>query len=548
MYCVLGSSAVAAAPGTYCVSTHQHRLCATLDYSNTSYPNVFGHKSYLEAAAALEEVWYITELRCSQSARMFLCRAFFPPCRSNSYHSHSPCKEMCLLVRSECRNAVMRQGTQWPSLLSCEKFNPQDSKFRFAGVVNQALVSRSVEVTRQHQTSRCSPIDSSLCTGNLIYRPNFSSISFGGIQNCTQPCNGVYFTEEQLTFMKYWTITWSGVCLSTCLVALIIYVIRYRHIRHPEAPIFYIALCYIGICFAYLLSNLVDNRDFLCDTLANNTRHEPALLADSLDRPLCTIVFGVHYYSTLATWSWWIVLTVEWLITIVRKRFISWKGQIGSHILGWGFPIPFLVASLSVHAAAGNSLFQTCWITSQHHGGKYHLVFIILPLAAIALCCFLLLLSGFCISSCCTKQCSHEPQHLSAKVPLMLLCRTSVFSVVVLVINGLTLCCYLYEFFAHQEWEQFYLQVLLHSRDPSCNEPEVTKLSRPSFAAVLVTLVSSIATGVVLLFWVLRHELLCCCRKNTAGMELSNNRDMAELNHSSDVSLTNYSCGSALTQ
>ena len=549
LYCLLSSSAIAA-PGTHCPSNHLHRYCVGLDYTNASYPNAFGHKSYHEASIALEENWYITELQCSEYAKRFLCMAFFPPCHPASHHPHNPCKETCLLVMSECRTVVMNRGAQWPSLLSCDRFESQDSNLCFAAETDQMLVSRSAEMTRLHHTSQCSLRNPSLCTGNLIHNSQFSSVSFGGIQNCTQPCNGVYFTEEQLTFLRYWTIAWSAVCLSSCVTALLIYVICYRRIRHPEAPIFYIALCYVGICFAYLLSNLVDNRDLFCDTLINNTRNKPALLADSLDMPLCATVFSIHYYSTLATWSWLLVLTVEWLVTVVRKRFISWKWQIGSHILGWGLPIPFLIASLAVRAAAGNSLLQICWISSQHHGGRYQLVFIILPLMATALGCFLLLLTGFCFSLCSTKQTGHRAraQDQSDKVPLTLLCRTSIFSVVFLVINCLVLCCYLYEFFMHQEWERFYLQALLHFRDSRCSEPEVTIASRPSFVVVLITLASSIVAGAVLLLWVLRPELLCCCRKSTAVLELSNNGDMVEPKQSSDISLTNYSCGSALTQ
>ena len=480
--------------------------CRGLSHSPT-YPNTFGHGSFLEAVAGLDQVWYISELQCSRSASLFLCSVFFPPAAGLPAST----SEVCLQVQGDCRSALKH----WPRMLSCSRFLPKDS--------NQIINPQTRELSRQHRTTHCTVTSSSLCSaGNLTHNAQFfTMISFGAIPNCTQPCRGVYFSDQQLTFLHYWTVIWSSVCLASCFIVLVVYIICYRYIRHPEAPIFYIALCYIGICLAYLLSKLTDRNDLLCDNRFNNSHGEYALVSNIFDKPLCTMVFSAHYYFTLATWSWWLVLTVEWLGVSVTDRYISWKWQILSHLLGWGLPIPFLSVAVGTRAATGNSLLQLCWFSSQQNGGRGLLVFFILPLTAVILCCSLLLLSGFLINSCNLTQRQHKNR--STTVPLLSLSRTSIFSTLFLVVNGLLLSCNLYELFLHSEWENHYLQTLLHTRNQDCHQPMLTMASRPSFPVVLTLVASSIVTGVVLLFWIPRKELLCCCRRRAAVvMELNN--------------------------
>ena len=499
-----------------------HDLRCTEPSPSPSHPNMFGHGSLQEASAGLDQVWYITE--CSRSASLLLCSAFFPPAAGIPVTTN----ELCLQVQTDCKLAL----EHWPTILSCDQFRSKSS--------NQLIDPHQTGgLSRQRRATDCSVTSSpSLCrAANLTHNAQlFTMISFGPIANCTQPCRGVYFSDEQLTFLHYWTIVWSSVCLASCFIALVVYIICWRYIKHPEAPIFYIALCYIGICLAYLLSKLTDRNDLLCDNRFNNSRVEYALVSNMFDKPLCTMVFGAHYYFTLATWSWWLILTVEWLGVSITDKYISWKWQILSHLLGWGLPISFLSAAVATRAATGNSLLQMCWFSPQQNEGRDLLVFFILPLTAVILCCSLLLLSGFLINSCNLTQRQHRNQS-TRTVPLLALSRTSTFSTLFLVVNGLVLSCNLYELFLHSEWENYYLQTILHTLNEDCQEPLPTMGSRPAFPVILTLVASSIATGVVLLLWLPRRELLCCCGRQTAAvMELSSINERPK--HSITTSLT----------
>ena len=532
--CVLATSCTA---GSCCgVSRADARCALVLGGHNVSYPNVFGHGTFLEAATALDEVWYISELRCSQLTDRFLCSAFFPPCHQRQ-DSHTASIETCMTVRQQCKPALVH----WPSALSCDNFNTshQSSQHRY-----RATPPVIIRLKRQ-QASRCQVNDSSLCTGKLIHNAHYTTTSFGGISNCTQSCRGVYFSDQQLTFLHYWTIAWSAISLASCIIALLVYIIYYRHVRHPEAPIYYIALCSVGVCLAYLLSKLTDKNALICDNQFNNSLNEPALISNLLDKPLCTFVFSAQYYFTMASWSWWLILTVEWLGVSLTDKYIPWKWQIVSHLLGWGTPVPFLLASVLMRAATGNSLLQICWFSLQHNGGRDQLVFVIAPLAVAVLFCSLLLICGFFISLCNLTQ--QEYRHRNKTVPRLLLCRASLFSSVVLMINGLLLCCNLYELFLHHEWEHFLLQGILYTRDAHCHQPREMIASTPNYPAVLTMIASSIATGVVILLWVPRRELFCCCRNRTAVFELNNSSERPK--QSIDISLIeDYSNDSELTQ
>ena len=362
----------------------------------------------------------------------------------------------------------------------------------------------------------CSVSNTTLCTGKLISYHKSPFPTFGLLQNCSEPCNGVYFTDTQQLVLQLCIGILSAICIICSLIALIIYVVNYRIIRHPESPIYYTSLCYIGISFPHLLSIVVGSDTIRCNHHYTNSYNQSIVLQDGFEIPLCAVMFAVLYYSMLASWTWWLVMTFEWMICSIRLVYINWKWLILSHIVGWGAPLPLVIASLSLHTIKGNVMLMTCWITSGSNG-QYQLAFIIVPLGVLILLCSCFLLIGFSIGLKKIKQHSSANIHLSSstrnvtKLLWAQLARTSSFSVLFLFINAVSFGCYLYEYFYQHEWEIEHVRVQVRLLRPSCFSDSPRISFSVLFGMYIVRIVASQLMGVVLLLWSLRKDLLCCC-------------------------------------
>ena len=355
----------------------------------------------------------------------------------------------------------------------------------------------------------CSIANSSLCSGELIPYITESTVSFGPLENCSQPCDGIYLNSIQLNFLKFTITIFSAICLASSFFTIAMYVINYRIIRHPEAPIYYISLCYIGISFSHIVSNAVSNTTIRCDSKYTNYFNTSSILHNGLDLTLCAVLFSILYYSTLATWFWSLVMTVEWFVCLIRKKYLSWKWLSICHIVGWALPLPFLCGALPSSAVSGNVALQTCWITDQNDG-PYQLIFLIIPLLFVIFANSVILLVGFLIGTyknrTSTNSCSTK---IISSPTISILARTSAFCVIFLIINSFTMGCYLYEYTYQNDWEIIYLQTQLCTKTPSCY-PHSDVPSGFILSIFLIRFIATELMSVLLLLWLLRKDILCC--------------------------------------
>lgn len=369
---------------------------------------------------------------------------------------------------------------------------------------------------QQDPSYYCSITNSSLCGGKLIpYYHHYYDPSFGGISNCTEPCNGVYFSPIQITILQYIAISTSSICFIAGLIILMIYLFNFRKIHHPEAPLYYISLVNTFISFSHLLSSgltVVTSNGVHCDSSFTNYYNESALLQYGINNPYCVILFALYYYSLLSVWIWWTLLTLEWLICSIKTTFMRKKHIAILHAIGWSIPLLFLITVLSLGAVSGSSVERTCWISNRN---DYELLlFLILPLSLCMLLNGMLLCIGFGIG-CKKKKTAPQtpPSHpttanhtTTPSIPL--LARTSIFSTVYLIISGVLLVCYLYDYLYHKEWEMEYLRAIVHLIRTSCFTDSTTNHFM-LYSFTIIRIVGSQVVGVVLLLWILRKELLC---------------------------------------
>ena len=499
----------------------ENSLCQStvsgLHFNSTSFPNIYNHRSQAEVEAFIAStgILHLRELDCSQYTSVFICTALYPLCYPRLFQRVEPCQELCMAVRESCAGPLYETtGLLWPESLDCSRFVPYGA-----------------EICVWNETSSCGPGTGDLplptistgskpaptvfpaCTGRLSV-VNRTRATFGGVENCVEPCQGVYFEQDQQTLIMAWTSAVSILVLAVSILIIATFFLNYKKIHTLEHPIYCTVLCFGCLSLANIISFFALGRNsLLCDHSIQNPYNQSVLITEGYTNTACTIMFCITYYFTLCTWSWWLVLTVEWSVCSFKPCNIDgWWKKVLSHLLSWGLPIPFLISALITGAFSGDPVMQTCWIHK-----NYKVPFLIVPLStAIGVCCVLLLVS---FAKVVHLQKNKFKQQVSTGasdlVDPSLLVRVGYYITCHLIPMGILFGTYFYDYWFRLAWEATYLNC--PSSRPSLQSCEtVPSSAKPSVPVYMVEMLCSLCMGIVSLFWVLRWRVLVtwknvCC-------------------------------------
>ena len=353
------------------------------------------------------------------------------------------------------------------------------------------------------------PINATLCNDGLVLYNTSRGIIFGGIQNCSQSCNGYDMVPLQHDLMKYTVLVVSLLCLLASFISVIIYVLNYRKVHHPAAPLYYISICYLGISISYIVSTSLPANIIRCeDTAFNNSMR----LHDAFKLPLCIIVFAVLYYFTLASWVWNLLTTIEWVTYSIKMKNFSERTLIVLHFIGWGSPIPLLVGALASQSVSGSYPLQTCWITEQNNG-IYQMLFIIAPSLLIVIASSVILIIGFIASIyrskfTAVKSIANNQDSVSVKDNVFQLSKTSSFCVFFVFILSISMGSNFYEYTYQTKWEMTHLETRLHQKEHLCY-PHSETHSGYIITLYIIRFLTSEIVGILILFWFVKKEMFC---------------------------------------
>lgn len=476
-----------------------------LGNSNTFLPNIFNHTLQDRAAQFFVLHSYLLSLNCSIYAEHFLCFSVFPLCIPNQFRRVEPCRELCLAVRESCLPFLNVYNLQWPREFECNRFKPFGSALCIWKDNTPCTTTSTLAISEATLTTttgaRSPPYDhrdTNNCSGHLAFYPNNSRTDFSGIRHCAESCNGVYFDHNQQNFALIWITAWSLLCLLISVVTFLTYILNFRKIPSLEAPIYYIALCYAIVALTYTVSIAVGRNALMCHHEFTNEFNNSLLEAEGLKNPLCAAIFSLLYYFSLCSWTWWGVLTCEWLLCSLKCTYINDKWKVCFHIIAWGVPVLFLLPAVTLGHVTGDPILRTCWIRKHQE-----LPFLIIPLSVIVLLCSVVVLICFGRVVSIQKDGKDENVERTNAIKSITLIRVGVFCTVFLIPMGLLLCCYWYEFWYRNEWEEWYLQC-----NGACSEGE-----GPKFEVFMAKFAASLLMGILTVGWVFRGSSILAWKK-----------------------------------
>nr|XP_006819459.1 PREDICTED: uncharacterized protein LOC102805162 [Saccoglossus kowalevskii] len=127
-------------------------FCQGLSYSQTGFPNMFGHQTQEEAEVLLQEYILLTLTNCYEHLNLAICATLFPPCVNDNIIP--PCQSLCRGVQEGCGTILDQYNYEWPEEFECSNFPDEDNEDVCIGYQPEVTTATS-ESTSKRGDIRC---------------------------------------------------------------------------------------------------------------------------------------------------------------------------------------------------------------------------------------------------------------------------------------------------------------------------------------------------------------------------------------------------------
>ncbi|XP_065208232.1 frizzled-2-like [Planococcus citri] len=499
-------------------------FCQNLEYNTTIMPNSLNHTSQKEAADVIHNYTPAIKYKCSPDTHFFLCTLYFPICTILDTPI-PPCKSLCLSVKNGCEKILQSFSFDWPEHLNCDKFPEQ-------GVCvskNQTITSAAPDHGRidngysiQGTTPRSVPRKNNETfpiTGNhkdfaftcpdhfKVAKGYDDSFKVGNVvaKNCGIPCDGMFFTPEEIKFSRIWIGIWSCVCAASCLFTVSTFLINTSRFRYPERPVIFLSVCYLIVSIIYIVGFLLGD-EVACRRPFPPPVGKPKLatvstVSQGTKGEICTIMFIGLYYFSMASSLWWVILALTWFLAAGLKwghEAIEANSQY-FHLMAWAIPAVKTITILGIGKIEGDVLTGVCfvglWNTDMLKG------FVLTPLTIYLILGTLFLVSGFVSLFRIRTAMKHDGTKTDKLEKLML--RIGVFSVLYMVPAITVIVCLFYEQANFDHWMvSWHWQICQKSQNYLIRCPSnVGDGRKPSFYMFMLKYLSSLIVGISSSVW-----------------------------------------------
>ncbi len=530
-------------PTFQCVDITSIDLCSGINYTMGSFPNWRDQTSLSAANQEINTYEPVIRTGCSQTIVHLLCTIYAPFCDPTASSERlPPCREICQAARDGCEPVFERFNHKWPPALDCERY-PSRAETSFAFCYRESIdeirlpPNIIVDITTMPPVTSATAIPDNgtgtdrpivpalkclaeqVVVGSLVNK----SYSFGGIDNCATPCDGIYFTDnKRYTVAPAFILVAAIVCVLFTLFTVATFLIDRHRFHYPERPIIYLSFCYLIISISYIVGSIskVTGLSFACSDINGNT--EKSYVFQSLPNSdttyksaSCVILFVLVYFFQMASAIWWVILTLTWFLAAALKwgEEAVEKLWLLYHVIAWSVPAIQVILVLALRLVDGDQLAGLCYTGNTSSVGLG--VFVFLPLTVYLILGLVFLLISFTSLVNISREVQNDRQK-SRKIGRLIM-RIGIYSLLYTIPNVILLILYLYELAKSEDWENSYVRCSGTNSQPAfCATAEY-----PSFAGFLIRYIMLFTIGICSTSWVLSsktfaawHRFFCSCGCN----------------------------------
>ncbi|CAF3004070.1 unnamed protein product [Rotaria socialis] len=500
-----------------CVEIAPTRLCASMPWNMTIYPNHLEHILPEDADNHLSYFLPLVKIKCSKFIQYFLCSLYTPVCTTvPKLSALKPCRALCEESRDGCESELKRFGYSWPLQFRCDEF-PTNEPCVSTPTKNhnsEVLLSKGIE-----------DLDDS-CSDQYRTIINDFNYKFDYKPNCAMPCNRSLFATTQVNYIRQYVGVLSILCLLSTLFTIMTYSIDLSRYRYPERPILFLSICYFALACAYV-GGFVDyyfGSNIVCNPENFSLSKDTRFLVQGTHNRICVLTFLLIYYFGMASMIWWVILTLTWFLAAGLKwGHEAIESQSAYfHLASWGIPACLSVILISKHSIEGDYLTGVCYTGLTEP--NVQLGFIIVPICTLLFVGLCFLLGGFISVFKIRTVMKHEGTKTDKLERFMV--RIGLFSVVYIVPQLILIICLFYEQHNYFYW----LKTWKHEED-FCSNPMHCQLNenrkfRPRYELFMIKYTCMLAIGIISSGWVLNGKTMASWRiffsrqRRSSGSEL----------------------------
>lgn len=418
---------------------------------------------------------------CSRYFELHICLSVLPVCEATtdtSLQLRLPCRDLCRQVSVDC-SAVLSGLPDPICLFDCDKF-PE---------------------------TNCVGLQDRIVTDNVPPQPSPSPTAAVSPSATPSPLNQTlcpsesqtYFSDEAKRFAKGWVTFWSILCFLSTLVTLLTFCLDTSRFQYPWRPVVYLALSFHVHTWGYFLAFIIGSRNVTCpggvyvETDGNWTwLHTP-----------CILVYGLLYYTMMAAFLWWLILTLSWFLSSAYK----WTNEAISqfslfyHTAAWLLPLILTITLLVARVVSADELTGTCFIMRTETRSSFLalLLGIILPLSVILLLGSLFIVIGFVGMFQIRRFMVHRGKERESVILEKLMLRIGVYVAIYVIPAAILISCFIYEIHTRPNW---------HTLSDPCDD-----CSRPNTGVFMVRIFMFLLIGVFTGAWIWSRKTLQSWKK-----------------------------------
>ena len=425
---------------------------------------------------------------CSRYLSLYVCLAVQPVCEKGENDSGAagsrirlPCRDLCWRVAGDC--SELRATSDIRCVFDCNLWPDSDcvalkGPLVAAHVTPDPTVDPDTTVVRPEPTPAPSP------------SPSNSSCP---------PLERTFFTDEAKNFAKGWVAFWSVVCFLSTLVTLLTFLLDTSRFHYPWRPVVYLALSFHIHTLGYFLSLIVGPSSVTCpggeyvETEGEWTwAHTP-----------CILVFGLLYYSMIAAFLWWLILTLSWFLSSAYK----WTNEAISqfalfyHTAAWVIPLILTISVLAARVVSADELTGTCFLVRTESKASFlaMLFGLVLPLSLFLLVGAVFLCIGLFSVLQIRRFMVNRGKERETIILEKLMLRIGVYVAIYVIPAAVLIGCFIYELESRPGW---------HPVGDPC-----TDCTRPNTAVFMVRVFMFLLIGALTGAWIWSRKTLQSWRK-----------------------------------
>ncbi len=457
-------------------------------YTHTYHPNIV-------TASEVEAVQFFTSYQifydnptdiCTPLAEVYTCVALFPVCDGAAVAPvRPPCRSLCAQVLADCNSWITERGGSSLDIKclvqDCDRFPATDCIGMDDPIIQKVLAEATVPtvITSGPTNMPTQP------TGNGT---DMISSQTGNDTGTCPPQKLNFFKSEEENFAKGWIAFWSILCFLSTLVTILTFCLDPSRFEYPWRPVIYLALSFnihaLGYFFALILGrDLVTCPDdeYVESDISWHWGHTP-----------CILVFSLLYYSIMAAFLWWLVLTFSWFLASAFKWSNEAVGNLSPffHVVAWVTPLLLTISLIAARVVSADELTATCFVVRDDRTATFVglLVGLILPLCAILITGVVFLCIGFISAFRIHSFMKHERKQQESRVLEKLMIRVGIFVAVYIVPATIIISCFIYEVDTRPDWTPV---------DTTCSN-----CTRPNTAIFMVRIFMFLLIGALTGVWI----------------------------------------------